>query len=69
MAWSIVRTDNHDRSGEMPGKDETVVATGFITQEAAILEASNLNDKFSGEDAMWFFKVVDGGYKPAVFEP
>lgn len=69
MAWSIVRTDNFGQSGEVPGRDEKIVATGFLTKEAAILEASKLNDKFGGEDSYDYFMVVDGGYKPAVFEP
>lgn len=68
MAWSIVRTDNFDRSGKVAGFDEKVVSTGFLTIEAAIVESSKMNDKYSGEDSKDFFMVVDGGYKPAVFK-
>lgn len=67
----IIRTDNFDRSGEAPGRDEVVIAT--VPDEygggygAHIVDA--LNERFSGANAPHYFIIRPDDYEPRVFAP
>jgi len=62
----VIRTDNYDRAGEQPGRDEKVMEKGF-TEEQAKAYAAILNEANKGSD--YYFRVVPEDYKLKEFQP
>lgn len=67
--WIIVRTSNLGNSGEAPGRDERIIADEIPDRVAADNMCEAINDRCSGDDAPWFYKVQAAGYVPKVFRP
>lgn len=68
MLYKVVRTDNFDRSGEKPGRDEKLIAEN-LTEMEADRKAQELNDQDPRVNSDWFFAVVPQDYKLKIYEP
>lgn len=64
--FRVADIDNFDREG--PSSTERFV-TGFLDWEDAMLVADLMNEKYSGDNASRFYRVVPSDYKLFVFEP
>ncbi len=67
--WLIVRESNCGRSGEVPGRDEAIIAAGIPDRVAAEAACEAINDRCSGDDAPWHYKVEADGYDLRTFTP
>jgi hypothetical protein len=65
----IVRSDNFDKSGETPGRDETAIAVGIKHQSDADVIADALNRLEPGEQSEWHYEVRPSDYVLREFRP
>lgn len=63
----VVRTSNLGRSGESPGYDECLLASGLSLKEAEDM-ALGLNNT-SGSTGLWFYMVKSEDYQLRKFVP
>jgi hypothetical protein len=65
----IIMIDNFGQGGEVPGRDDKVVAHGITDERFADAMCAALVEKFSGDSAPVYFKVVPDDYRLAEFAP
>lgn len=66
-SWLIIRTCNEGLSGKVEGRDEEITARGIPDRIAADLACDAINERCSGDDAPWVWKVEPESYELRVF--
>lgn len=65
----IIMIDNFGRGGEQPGRDDVLVASDITDRRFADAMCAALVERFSGERAPVYFRVVEDDHRLAEFTP